>query len=62
MLYVSSFIVPSSSTLKQGCKTGIKVTLIDDCQYLEVVDVNESHNHDMSKVLLIVVFSIVPFL
>ena len=47
--------------MKQGSKAGIKVTLSDDCQYLEVVDVNESHNHDMNKVLLIVVFPIVPF-
>ena len=60
-MHISSFSVPSSRTLKQGCKAGIKVTLSDDCQYLEVVDVNESHNQDMSKVLLIVVFPTVPF-
>ena len=51
-----------SSTLKQGCTASIKVTLSDDCQYLEVVDVNESHNHDMSKVRCLTSLSSIVFM
>ena len=40
------------STLKQGCKASIKVGLSDDCQHLVILDVNENHNHDISKVHL----------
>ena len=38
------------STLKQGCKACIKVSLSEDCQYLVVSDINENYNHDVNKV------------
>ena len=45
--------VSSTSTLKQDCKAGIKVSLSDDGQHLIVTEVNEEHNHDISKVISI---------
>ena len=38
------------STMKQDCKAGIKFILSDDCQHLVVTEVNEEHNHNISKV------------
>ena len=38
-----------SSTIKQDCKAGVKLSLSDDGQHL-VNEVNEEHNHDISKV------------
>ena len=39
------------STIKQNCKAGIKLNLSLDGQYLEVTDVCNTHNHEVSKVL-----------
>ena len=36
--------------MKQNCKAGIKLNLIKDSQYLEVMDVCDVHNHEVSKV------------
>ena len=44
---ISCFI---SSTIKQDCKAGIKLSLTDDGQHLVVSEMNEEHNHDISKV------------
>ena len=41
--------VPCCSTIKQECKAGIKISLSVDGQYLTVMEVNEDHNHDISK-------------
>ena len=38
------------STIKQDCKAGIKLGLSEDGQYLVVTEVNEEHNHNVSKV------------
>ena len=38
------------STLKQGCKAHIKFELSSDCQSLQVTEINEDHNHEVSKV------------
>ena len=38
------------STVKQNCKAGIKLNLSEDGQYLEVTDVCDVHNHEVSKV------------
>lgn len=37
------------STLKIGCSAGFKLNLSDDQQSLKVVEVNENHNHEISK-------------
>ena len=36
--------------MKQNCKAGIKLNLSEDGQYLEVKDVSDVHNHEVSKV------------
>ena len=38
------------STIKQNCRAGIKLNLSEDGQYLEVTDVCNVHNHEVSKV------------
>ena len=38
------------STVKQNCKAGIKLNLSEDGQYLEVTNVCDVHNHEVSKV------------
>ena len=38
------------STLKQGCNAGIQLCLSEDKQCLKVTEVNEEHNHVVSKV------------
>lgn len=38
------------STIKQGCTAEIKLSLTEDGQKLIVTAVNESHNHELSKV------------
>ena len=39
-----------SSTIKQDCKAGVKLSLSDDGQHLMINEVNEENNHDISKV------------
>ena len=39
-----------SSTIKQDCKAGVKLSLSDDGQHLVVNEVNEENNHDITKV------------
>ena len=38
------------STIKQGCKAHIKFELSSDCQSLQGTEINEDHNHEVSKV------------
>ena len=40
------------STVKQNCKPGIKLNLSEDGQYLEVMNVCDVHNHEVSKVAI----------
>ena len=39
-----------SRTFKQGCPAGIKLCLSVDRKYLEVKEVVDDHNHEVSKV------------
>ena len=38
-----------SSTIKQDCKAGVKLSLSDDGQHLVANEVNEEHSHDISN-------------
>ncbi|XP_065894026.1 uncharacterized protein [Dysidea avara] len=42
---------PCHSTIKQNCKACIKLNLSEDGQYLEVTDVCNTHNHEVSKAI-----------
>ena len=50
VLSVFLMILSIYSTVKQNCKAGIKLNLSEDGQYLEVTDVCDVHNHEVSKV------------
>ena len=39
-----------NSTLKQGCKAGIKIKLSEDKKSLVVMEMCEEHNHHVDKV------------
>ena len=38
------------SIIKQGCKAHIKFELSDNCQSLQVTEIDENHHHEVSKV------------
>ncbi|XP_065901369.1 uncharacterized protein [Dysidea avara] len=42
---------PCHSTIKQNCKACIKLNLSEDGQYLEITDVCNTHNHEVSKAI-----------
>ena len=46
---------PPPSTIKQGCSAGIKLNLSEDSQQLVVIEVSESHNHDLSGVSTVII-------
>ena len=46
-----------SSTIKQDCKAGVKLSLSDDGQHLVVNEVDEEHDHDISRVCQSLSFS-----